>query len=745
MPTYRTLPAEPGAIDAVTRSPPPVTARALAALLLLLAAPAIQAQTVIVDNSDAGFSVISGAWFTTSVTGQWGSDYRYRLTGAPLGEVEWRPTLPHTGAWQVAVWYRNANDRPSNARYRVHHAGGVSDVFVDQRINGSTWVGLGSFTFNAGAGHAVTLDTDATPGTTIVADAVRFQAVGGGPMVPEVRACWLTQYFYLGKSEAQLRAAAQNMLNGGINTVYIAVYAGGTVYWPSKAYQAAGGSWSSGSVDYAAQVSSIFRSEGLKVGAWFEYGMGLSSVNHPIAVAHPDWLTRTSSGDPVSGESSFVFLSPAHPEAMNLLHGMVGELAANYWFDDIQIDRYRYPRKSSGREFGYEAVSSALYQATYGSAPPTNVNNSQWVAFREGLVNSAMQQSYIAVKSANPLIVVSSAPTGSYGVTQHLQRWSAWVNGGYMDLVMPQMYQATLSGFQTELSTQRTYAPAHWNKLGVGYRAHEDNNWALVRDQLNHARGLGHAHGCLWVYHQYSTQIAIQDEIDNLPLPGQPWSAAAYNPFVSDRLVQLFADNLDGAGAYQESAGWSGSAQTGFHRFDSRVAQGGGDTRTAGWNLAVPKAGRYDVYAWHTASGNRNPAAQFTISHYNGDSSTLVDQRVNGGRWVHLGRRIFDRSDAPLRRVTVSTASSPAGVYTSADAVKLVLSGYAFGDTNGDGVVNGIDAAALTSACVTGPQSAADGGPGGPPPTAACEVFDFDDDFDVDMRDLSAMQRAAGP
>ncbi|MFN0136277.1 MAG: family 10 glycosylhydrolase, partial [Phycisphaerae bacterium] len=424
--------------------------------------------------------------------------------------------------------------------------------------------------------------------------------------VPELRACWLTQYTYVGKSEAQLRAMAANMRAGGMNTVYLAMYSGATTYWPSKAYKAAGGQWASSSIDYAAYLTDIFKSEGLAVGAWFEYGMAVGLATHPLAVANPTWLARDAGGDPMTGENGgFVFLSPGNADAMNMLTAMVLELAENYNFDDIQVDRYRWGRKTTGREYGYEASTVALYNAQYGNNPPSNVNNATWVAFRENLVNEAMQQAYDAIKAANPEIVVSSAPVGSYGITQHMQRWSAWVNGGYMDLVMPQMYMTTLGSFQTEFNTQRTQAGVHVNKLGVGYRANEDNDWQLTRDQLNYARAQGVPHGTLWVYHQYTAQIAIQDQINNLPDPGQPWNVDATNPFVSDRMVQLVTDNRDGATRYAETGSWTTSAQADFFRFDSRVIAGGTNA-TANWAMAIPKSGRYDAYAWYTASGNRN-------------------------------------------------------------------------------------------------------------------------------------------
>lgn len=509
---------------------------------------------------------------------------------------------------------------------------------------------------------------------------------------PESRACWLTHYSYVGKTEAQLRAIAQNIKAGNMNTVYVGMYSGQQTLWPSKAYLAAGGTWASSTVDWARDLCRIFHEEGLLVGAWFEYGMAAGFATHPIAVAHPDWLARDATGDAVTGENGgFVFLSPASQPAMDMLDAMVKELAENYDFDDIQLDRIRWGRKTTGREYGYEAPCVAAYQAQYGTNPPTNVNNTQWVTFRENLVNAAMQRFYNTVKAANPAIVVSSAPTGSYGITQHMQRWASWLSGGYIDLVMPQMYMTTQSAFQTEFNTCRTAAGAYTAKLGVGYRAQDDLDWTLVRSQMQYARGLGVLHGCLWVYHQYTAQIAIQDEIDNLPLAGNPWNAAAYNPFDNDRAVQRVVDNSDGATVYSELGVWSASAQSDYFRYNSRVAQGGA-TAIASFAASVPRSGSYDVYAWWTAASNRAAAAPYRIVHDGGSTVVVADQRAAGGRWNRLGRFVF-RAGGNAVRVELSADGVGGAEYISADAIKLVYA--TAGENECTGAVNSTGRGAL--------------------------------------------------
>jgi hypothetical protein len=148
-------------------------------------ATAAQAQTIIIDNAHPGFSDPSAAWSVFDASGQWADDYRYTSTDDPPTSVEWRPELPAAGDYAVAVWYRSTGtSRPDDARYTVHHAGGATDVTVNQQINGSTWVDLGTFTFNAGTGGYVTLTSTAQAGKTIVADAVSFAGDG------EWRAMW---------------------------------------------------------------------------------------------------------------------------------------------------------------------------------------------------------------------------------------------------------------------------------------------------------------------------------------------------------------------------------------------------------------------------------------------------------------------------------------------------------------------------------------------------------------------------
>ena len=158
--------------------------RRLIALLLLASVTtgySALAQSVIVDNVDSGFSILSGTWETGSYPTPYGSDYNWALTTGydpeePAAEVEWRPAIPQDGYYEVAVWYVEGTNRADNATYTVHHADGTTPVPVDQKSDGSTWQALGTFRFDTGSTGYVTLDNNAHA-NVVIADAVRFSLV----------------------------------------------------------------------------------------------------------------------------------------------------------------------------------------------------------------------------------------------------------------------------------------------------------------------------------------------------------------------------------------------------------------------------------------------------------------------------------------------------------------------------------------------------------------------------------------
>jgi len=97
------------------------------------------------------------------------------------GSVQWVPEIPEEGKYAVYISYHTLEESPDDARYKVYHAGGVSEFLVNQQMSGGTWVFLGRFYFDRGlnpeSGKVVLSNECGKRKAVLTADAVRF---GGG-------------------------------------------------------------------------------------------------------------------------------------------------------------------------------------------------------------------------------------------------------------------------------------------------------------------------------------------------------------------------------------------------------------------------------------------------------------------------------------------------------------------------------------------------------------------------------------
>lgn len=91
--------------------------------------------------------------------------------------ARWTPNIEKQGQYAVYVAYKSLKNSSPKAHYTVHHAGGVSEFFVDQRKGGGTWIYLGTFEFESGSNSYIDLDNRGEKRKVVCADAVK---IGGG-------------------------------------------------------------------------------------------------------------------------------------------------------------------------------------------------------------------------------------------------------------------------------------------------------------------------------------------------------------------------------------------------------------------------------------------------------------------------------------------------------------------------------------------------------------------------------------
>jgi len=97
-------------------------------------------------------------------------------SGTGSDRVTYTPTLTSAATVDIyAKWTENAN-RAQEVTYRIHHAGGSSDIVVNQQQPSGGWYHVGAFAMAPGQNHRVEIN-GALEGET-VADAIRFVSSG---------------------------------------------------------------------------------------------------------------------------------------------------------------------------------------------------------------------------------------------------------------------------------------------------------------------------------------------------------------------------------------------------------------------------------------------------------------------------------------------------------------------------------------------------------------------------------------
>jgi len=165
---FRGIPAAPGSAPGAAPAPSPFGG-APAAPATMSAAPG----EIVIDDKDPGFTSI-GRWDPSVNAGFWGSGSLYIGSGTGDSQATWSAQVPAPGRYEVSVWFIHSPNRAPDATYLVTHADGVSEVQIDQRVNGSKWLPLGVYRFEVGIPATVLL-TNAATGQYISADAVRFR------------------------------------------------------------------------------------------------------------------------------------------------------------------------------------------------------------------------------------------------------------------------------------------------------------------------------------------------------------------------------------------------------------------------------------------------------------------------------------------------------------------------------------------------------------------------------------------
>jgi len=276
------------------------------------------------------------------------------------------------------------------------------------------------------------------------------------------------------------------------NTVYPVVWNRGHTFYPSAVAKRVTGRPQDRMLellrfgqDVLAEIVKQGNKQGLKVIPWFEYGF-MTPPNSALARRHPDWITVRQDSTKTLKEvldeqqliqnvpkfirnglvSKQVWLNPLHPQVQKFIRNLIVEVVTKYDVAGIQLDdHFGLPV-----ELGYDAFTVRLYRQEHqGQSPPNDPLNEEWMRWRANKISDFMQQIFKAVKAVKPNAIVSLSPNSQdFSYRAYLQDWQYWVQRGWVEELVIQIYRDDLKSFVTQLSQPALEVARRHIPVGVG-------------------------------------------------------------------------------------------------------------------------------------------------------------------------------------------------------------------------------------------------------------------------------------
>lgn len=235
------------------------------------------------------------------------------------------------------------------------------------------------------------------------------------------------------------------------------------IFPASKFVSGSAGKEADGGLDCLEYILNEAHKKGIKVHAWVN-PLRVTSGNKTYpqtdilalpkdspAAKNPEWVKAYADGK--------LYFDAGIPAVRELVAAGVREICENYDVDGIVFDDYFYPYPTDGEKFD-DADTFAKYGSEYKSLAD----------FRRDSVNKLVKASHDAVKAVDKRIAFGVSPFGIWqnakgdnggSATKGLSAYDeiycdalAWVRGGYVDYIAPQLYWT----FETSAAPYATLA-----------------------------------------------------------------------------------------------------------------------------------------------------------------------------------------------------------------------------------------------------------------------------------------------
>ena len=340
--------------------------------------------------------------------------------------------------------------------------------------------------------------------------------------------------------KAEIDSIVANAEEMGLNTIFFQVRPEADALYKSDIFPVSRYMSSTGELKFDALEYIVYAAhqKGIAVHAWVNPLRVSSSPDDTIeslanghpAKDHPDWVVKYADGK--------MYFDAGIPEVRQLVVRGIEEILDNYNVDGIVFDDYFYPYPAYDTSSGASVVvpfDDADTYATYG-------NGKSLGDWRRENINALVKDVHSAVKAKRERCLFGVSPFGiwknGYGdesgsLTRGSESYSmlycdtvAWIKGGYVDYVAPQIYWTN-----SEPAAPFNALCDWWNMMvkGTGVRlliSHAayryEDGWSepsgIINDQVTYSREKENYRGSIYYgYDELKNNISnIKEEIKGL-------------------------------------------------------------------------------------------------------------------------------------------------------------------------------------------------------------------------------------
>lgn len=271
-------------------------------------------------------------------------------------------------------------------------------------------------------------------------------------MTIEIRGVWITTTdSTVLNSQSNIASAMNFLAETGFNVVFPVVWNKAATQFPSRVMEQTFGIKINplfASRDPLEEIVTEAHRVGLKVIPWFEYGFASSykSNGGVLKKKKPKWMGCDRNGNLLE-KNGFEWMNALDLEVQTFISNLILEVVQNYDIDGIQGDD-RLPAFPC--EGGYDVGTINRYHQQFGTNPPTNPKDAQWLQWRADILTQFWANLYQQIKAINPNLIVSIAPNiHDWAYKEYLQDTPAWLQQGIVDIIHPQIYRRDFPSYKS--------------------------------------------------------------------------------------------------------------------------------------------------------------------------------------------------------------------------------------------------------------------------------------------------------